>query len=285
MKDLIKTILYQPLYNLLIFLAWLMPGNSIGLAIIFLTIIIRLILLPSSLKAARSQVRLQALQPKINEIRKNYKDQQEQSRALMELYKTEGVSPFSSCLPQLIQLPILFILYKVFQVGLDSSRFSLLYSFTPHPEVINPHFLGLNLANPDLWILPLLAGASQFVLSMLMMPKSIGANSDKDPTQMMMKQMNYIFPIMNIIFARIVPAAVALYWIVTTLFSIVQQLYVNKSIRNNSTEQTNQVVAAAAKSNSNEKPGRKDLLSRLSDRRLNKAEKKSGVSVSIRKKR
>ena len=114
MIDIIKTIIYYPLYNLLIFLAWLVPGHSLGWAIILMTLIIRVILLPPSIKAARAQVRLQMLQPEMNRIKKEIKDQQAQGKALMALYKKEGVSPFGSCLPMLIQLPIIFVLYRVF---------------------------------------------------------------------------------------------------------------------------------------------------------------------------
>ena len=302
MKEFLKTILYQPLYNLLIFFAWLVPGHSIGWAIIMLTILIRLILLPASIKAARAQVKLQALQPKINKLRAEIKDQQEQGRALMKLYKDEDASPFGSCLPLLIQLPIIFILYRVFTVGLDESRFSMLYSFTPRPDQINTIFFGVDLAKPEAWVLPILAGALQFVLSKMTMPPVQSNKSEKtegsqmpDAMTMANKQMVYLFPIMTIFIARSLPAALAIYWIVTTLFGVLQQLYVNKTIKlkkntDGSTEDfdiekyKNLPAKGPLQSTSSPKK-KKDFMTKVMSNRLDKQEKKSGVEVTIRTKK
>jgi YidC/Oxa1 family membrane protein insertase len=294
MIEFFKVILYNPLYNLLIFLAWLVPGHSIGWAIIILTIIIRLLLWSNSIKAARAQVKMQAIQPEINRLRKEVKDQQEQGRALMELYKKEGVSPFGSCLPLLIQMPIIIVLYQVFRAGINQSNFSLLYSFVPHPEQINSLFLGFDLVKPDLWILPILAGITQFILSYLMQPKiatktkaSDIKDGDFDPMQMANKQMVYFFPLITVFFARSMPSALSIYWIVTTLFGIVQQLYVNKHIRKENFAQK-AVLEAKEAVNEIEKeletPKKKDYLSRMMEKRLDKQEKKSGVEITIRKK-
>lgn len=301
MKNLLKIIIYKPLYNLLVFFAWLVPGHSIGWAIIFLTILIRLILLPSSIKASRAQVKLQLLQPEMNRIRKEIKDQQEQGRALMALYKKEGVSPFSSCLPLLIQLPILFILYRVF---LNINNYGInaydLYSFTPHLDKVNSYFFGLDLSKPELWILPILAGLSQFVLSKMMMPSlpQTKASDDKkgfDPTdtmQMANKQMIYIFPLVTIFIARSLPAALALYWTVTTLFGILQQIYVNKTIKKQpevkeeALEDAKEIEAEYGIEEKKAKTSsKKDLLTKMMNKRLDKQEKKSGVEVTIRSKK
>lgn len=152
MSQLFNIILYQPLYNLLILLAAILPGQSIGLAIIVLTLIIRVILLPNSLKAARLQVKNMELQPEINRIRNEIKDKQEQSRALMDLYKREGASPLGSCLPLLIQMPILIAMFRVFKTGLDNNGGIALYSFIPKIEDLNTIFLGVNLNAIDPWI-------------------------------------------------------------------------------------------------------------------------------------
>lgn len=285
-----RVVLYQPLYNILIFLAWLIPGHSIGWAIIALTLLIRLALMPNSFKSARASVKMQIIQPEINRIRKEIKDQKAQGQALMELYKREGVSPFGACLPLLIQMPILIVLYQVFRAGLSGSNFSLLYSFVPHPESINPHFLGMDLSKPDLWVLPILAGLAQFALSYLMMPKTktaVKKDEAPDPMQMANKQMVYFFPIITVLFARSMPSALIIYWIVTTLFGVAQQLYVNKHIRKEKLDQ--KYVAEAEKAVDEiekeiETPKKKDYISRMMDKRLEKQEKKSGVEITIRKK-
>ena len=301
MINFLRTVIYIPLYNLLIFLAWIVPGHSIGWAIILLTIIIRLALLPASLKASRAQVKLQLVQPEINRIRKEIKDQQEQGKALMALYKKEGVSPFGSCLPLLIQLPIIFILYRVFlninKNGLNSGN---LYSFTPHLGSVNTFLFGLDLAKPEIWILPILAGLSQYVLSKMMMPTTPtvtpvnGEKAEPDMMTMMNKQMIYLFPLMTWFIARSLPAGVAFYWIATTLFGIAQQYYVNISIRSNKAE-TAEIIAEAeefekevvaeAQISAPEKPNKtRDMMTKMMNKRLDKQEKKTGVEISIRKK-
>lgn len=294
MINFLKAIIYIPLYNILVFLVWLVPGHSVGWAIIILTILIRLALLPSSMKAAKAQVKMQMLQPEINKIRKEIKDQQAQGKAIMDLYKREGSSPFGSCLPLLVQLPIIFVLYRVFynvnKLGINTTD---LYSFTPHLNSLNTYFLGLNLAKPELWVLPILAGATQFILSKMMMPNlPKSANGEPDMMQMANKQMIYFLPLITIFFARSLPAALALYWTVTTIFGIVQQYYVNKSLRSSKeiqaevkqdeieTEKEIKEIKAEIKPNK-----KADFMTKMMNRRLDKQEKKTGVNISIRQKK
>jgi YidC/Oxa1 family membrane protein insertase len=302
MINILRTVIYIPLYNLLIFLAWVVPGHSIGWAIILLTILIRLALLPASLKASRAQVKLQLVQPEINKIRKEVKDQQEQGKALMELYKKEGVSPFGSCLPLLIQLPIIFILYRVFlNINKNGLNTGNLYSFTPHIGSVNTFLFGLNLAKPEIWILPILAGISQYILSKMMMPTvpatsvKEGEKNEPDMMAMMNKQMIYLFPLMTWFIARSLPAGVAFYWIATTLFGIAQQYYVNINIRNDKKEvaeiiedakEFEQKVIEEAKISEPAKPNKtRDMMSKMMNKRLDKQEKKTGVEITIRPKK
>lgn len=296
MKAFFTTILYIPLYNILIFLVWATPGHSLGIAIIILTILLRFALLPASLKAAKAQARLQLLQPEMNRIKKEIKDQKAQGQALMELYKKEGVSPFGSCLPLLIQLPILIVLYQVFRAGVNMNHFNLLYSFMPRPDSISAHFLWLDLSKPELWVLPILAGVSQFILSKMMTPPA--PKNDKpgevDTMAMASKQMLYIFPIITVVFARSMPAALVLYWIITTVFGIFQQIYVNKSIKNDPKEleearedvkEIEEEFVGQTDSDIEKKVVKPDMMTKLMNRRLDKQEKKTGVEVTIRKKK
>lgn len=304
MINILRTIIYYPLYNLLIFLAWLVPGHSLGWAIILMTLIIRVILLPPSIKAARAQVRLQMLQPEMNRIKKEIKDQQAQGKALMALYKKEGVSPFGSCLPMLIQLPIIFILYRVF---FNINKFGLnlenLYSFTPHMDSVNSLFYGLDLAKPELWVLPILAGVSQFVLSKMMLPpvpkiqtgEKKNAPDMSDTMAMANKQMVYIFPLITIFIARSLPAGIGIYWVITTLFGIAQQIYVNKTIKGNLEEKKEAIddvkeieaeygMVDTVPEKKNNKSSQSDLMTKIMKKKLDKQEKKTGVEVTIRKK-
>ena len=298
MKNLAKTIFYIPFYNLLIFFSWLTNG-SVGWSIVLLTVLIRLILLPSSLKAAKSATKMQTLQPKMNEIKEKYKgDQKKQNEEMMRLYKEEGASPFGACLPLLIQLPILLILYRVFTAGLDTSRYNLLYSFTPHPETLQPIFLGINLAKPDLWVLPILAGVMQLILSLMSMPKPVKNKDGKaDPMQMMTRQMTYLFPIMTVFIGRSIPAALTLYWVITTIFGIGQQWYVNKNLKPKTSnlktsekesiddkDQKEEPKQIESKEMEKEKPAKSDMMTKIMKKRLDKQDRKKGVEITIRSK-
>lgn len=231
-------VLYQPLFNGLILLYKHLPGQDFGIAIIALTVLIKVILYPLGAKGIKMQKALAEIQPKIKEIERKFKHNKEQQmKAVMEFYKKEKINPFSGCLPLLIQLPILIALYRVFWKGLEPERMNNLYSFVSAPEVINPFFLGIiNLAEPCIY-LAILAGIFQFfqtkMLTPVMSKTQQKKNIDpKDPmagfSNMMQKQMLYFFPIFTVVILWKFPAAIGLYWITFTLFAIAQQHFVMK---------------------------------------------------------
>lgn len=228
---LFNEVLYRPLFNGLIFLYNIIPFHDFGLAIILLTIIIRLILYPLNQKAIVSQKALGKLAPQIKEIQNKFAtDKAKQSQALMELYKNNKINPASGCLPLLIQFPILIALYQVFWNGLKPESLSALYSFIVRPEVINPLFLGLiNLAQPYIF-LAILAGLLTFWQSKMMVVSSPSAASGQagDFSAAMNKQMVYLMPLITVFIAWKLPAGLALYWVVTTLAGIIQQYFVIK---------------------------------------------------------
>mgnify|MGYP001563294983 FL=1 len=218
-------ILVPVLLNVLILFYNIIP--DIGVVIILLTMLIRLALAPSFHKSLKSQAAMTAIQPKMNEIREKYKnDQQAQAKAMMDLYKEHKVNPFSSCLPLLIQLPILISLYFVFTQAL-TGELTGLYSFIKRPEHLSPMFLGLlDLSKPS-HVLAVLAGLSQFWQSKLMAPK--GGSGPTDSTQKIMSmQMTYMLPVVSVVIAWNFPAGLPLYWVVTTLFGIGQQYIINR---------------------------------------------------------
>lgn len=201
---------------------------DVGLVIIILTILIRLILAPSFGKSIKNQQVLTALQPKINEIREKFKtDQQSQASAMMALYKEHKVNPFSSCLPLLIQLPIMISLYFVFTKAL-SGNLEGLYSFVQKPESLSPMFLGiLDLSKPN-WVLAILAGLSQFWQSKLMTPNKNNASATDTTQKIMSMQMTYMLPIISVVIAWNFPAGLPLYWVVSTIFGVGQQYIINR---------------------------------------------------------
>lgn len=223
-------ILYQPLFNLLVLLYNYVPGHDFGVAVILLTIIIRVILYPLSVKAVNSQKNLQALQPKIQEVQQKYKsDKERQAREILALYKTEKINPFSGLFLALIQLPILIALYQVFWGGLNPKELMGLYSFIANPGQINSLFLNLvDLSKPNI-VFAVLAGIAQYFQTKMLLPKnSAKLGGQKDISQIMQKQMVYFFPVFTVIILMGLPSALGLYWIVSGIFSIVQQYLILK---------------------------------------------------------
>jgi len=223
-------ILYQPLFNALLLLYQCLPGHDFGIAVILLTVLIRLVLYPLMVQSIRAQKVLSELQPKIQEIQQKFKDdKQRQTKETMALYQREKINPFGGCLPLLIQLPILIALYQVFWKGLQAGELSKLYSFVPRPEMIDPTFFGVvDLSQPSL-VLAFLAGILQFIQTKMITPKT---SQKKDQMSqfsgMMQKQMLYFFPIFTVFILWRLPAAIGIYWVVTTLFSIAQQYLIYK---------------------------------------------------------
>lgn len=225
--------IYQPILNILVALIIYIPGHYLGLAIIILTLIIRTILLIPSQKAMKAQRRMQEIQPKLEELKKTHAgDQSRLAQETMLLWKTNKVSPFSSCLPILIQFPIMIALFNVVRSGLSPDQGIFIYDFLPGFSLhdINPMFLGFNLLEKDLIIFPLTIGIMQFIQMQLMMAKNKKKNSASQPKEMETanKMMKYVMPIMIAFFTTQVPSAVGLYWGTSTFYGIVQQLVVNK---------------------------------------------------------
>lgn len=220
--------IYEPILNLLVGLYNIIPGHDIGLVIILVTIAIRIILAPFMHKSLKGQKEMSVLQPKISALREKHKDDKtEQTKAITELYKEHNINPFSSCLPLLIQLPILIALYQVFAKALKGNLEGL-YSFVHNPGVLNSTLFGwVDLAHPNI-IFAILAGLVQFWQSW-MITKSQNTEG-MDPT---MKAMSiptmYVLPLVSIYIAWKLPAGLPLYWIVTTLFAIGQQYYFNRT--------------------------------------------------------
>ena len=230
MKELYTLILYQPIYNALVFIYNIVPGHDIGIAVILLTIIIKLLLNPLTAKSLRSQRDLQRIQPKIQELQQKFKNQKDVlSQELMKLYKSEKVNPFSSCLPLLIQLPFFIAVFSVFRNGLtDPKSLDMLYPFITNPGEINHISFGMfDLAQAKNVVLAILAGITQFFQGKMLVqkqpPKKVPGSKDESMTAAMNMQMTYIMPLFTIYISWILPAGLVLYIVVTTLLTIYQQ--------------------------------------------------------------
>jgi YidC/Oxa1 family membrane protein insertase len=231
MGNLFVVIFYQPILNLLVFIYNYVPGHDIGLAIIVLTIIVKLVLYPLSKKSIEGQRSLQNIQPKLEEIKKQYANNKEElSRAMMELYKKEKVNPLSSCLPLLIQLPFFWAIFRVFRDELAGKATVLVYSFIAHPGVINPLAFNLvDFSKPNI-ILAILAGLAQFIQAKMMPIKQapIKTNEAKDENlaAAMNRQMLYFMPVFTIFICWTLPSGLAFYWFISTALTIIQQWYI-----------------------------------------------------------
>lgn len=250
MGFIFNTFIYQPLYNLLVFIYNVFPFHDFGIAIIIVTIIIKLLLVPLSKKQIESQKKMQIIQPKVKEIQQKYKhDKEKQSKALMELYKTHKANPVSGCLPLILQLVFLVALYRVLfnisNAGLKVDP-SQLYSFVANPGQINQYFLGIiglsraidlgHLAPSSIphLILVIAAAAAQYFQTKMLMAKQKPAKKEKkkegapDMTQIMSQQMLYLGPLLTLFIGIKFPAGLALYWLVSTLFMVAQQYLLEK---------------------------------------------------------
>ena len=229
MAHLFTIIFYQPILNLLVFLYNTISFHDLGVAIILLTVIIKLVFWPLGRQAIKSQKSLQDLQPKLEELKKKYADNKaELSRATMDLYKENKVNPFSSCLPLLIQLPFLFAVYRVFRAGI-ANDLSLVYSFIYKPEVINTMSFGfLNLAKPSIY-LAILAGLAQFWQAKMLSTKKPAVKTpgskDESMTAIMNKQMLYFMPALTVFIGISLPGGLTLYWFIITLLTALQQVF------------------------------------------------------------
>lgn len=233
-RKFFRTVFFQPIYNILVFLIKIAPYRDLGVAIIILTLIIRFILLVPSQRALISQKRMQELQPKLENIKRQYAGNQEKiAQETMKIWKENKVNPLGSCLPLIIQFPVLIALFYVIQNGLNPDNTYLIYGPLKNADLTNIHtnFLGiLELTKANLLVLPLLIGALQFLQLKLVSLKKKNAEQPKQQSEMEManKTMTYIMPVMIALFTASVPAGVGLYWGVSTAFTIGQQLIINR---------------------------------------------------------
>lgn len=240
--SLFYALIFNPLYNALVFLVSIVPFADVGLAVIVLTVIVKLTLFPLSLKAVKTQIVIRSIEPQLTKIRETYKDKAEQARKTMELYKEQGINPFSSIALIFIQLPIIFGLYWVFvKGGFPEVNPDILYPFTPIPEMFNMQFLWISdISGRDI-ILALLAGITQYFQIKLTLPplkeRAKNPSLKDDLARSFHLQMRYVMPVIVVIIAYVISAAIAIYWTTSNLFAIGQELYVRKRIRNRHEEE------------------------------------------------
>lgn len=244
-----NTLFYDPLYNALVALINIIPGQNVGLAIVLLTILVKIALLPLSHKSTKSQAKMKEIEPHVQKVRDKHKDNKQlQAQEIMQMYQKHGVNPFSGCFLILLQLPIILALYFVFMRGLPVINPESLYGFVALPAAISMSFIGFDLAGKSLILAAAAAIAQYFQMKIAMpdtpkpKPKKPGEKIEfKDElTRNMTSQMRYILPGIIFFVAYTISAAVALYWFVSALFSVGQEWWVRRDSKPLKVEDTNE---------------------------------------------
>jgi YidC/Oxa1 family membrane protein insertase len=244
-----NSLLVHPIMNLTLFAYSIV--HDFGLAIILVTILIRLALYPLYVTQIRSQRAMQEVAPAMDELKKKYgKDRQRFSQEQMKLYSERGVNPAAGCLPLVLQMPLLIALYNaLLQLGcglgpppnnecpglthdmVESFRYVFISNPIPPGGALDTtaHWLpwitqGLQHKDP-LYIIPVMAGVVQLIASVMAMPAK--QTKSDDPSVRMTQSMAYTFPLITVVIGANFPAGLGLYWIATTLFQIVQQYFVS----------------------------------------------------------
>lgn len=254
------TAIFEPLYKLfgaILKFFYELSGNY-GVAIILFTLAVNIILLPLTWKQQKSTTKMQSIQPELKKIQQKYKNDKEKlNMEMMKLYKDNDINPMGGCLPLLIQLPIIFILYQIvyrpltYMIGMAPDAVEALktahnihdYSAEIKIAAMDPNinidfnFLGLNLSDTPsfgvfnwLWLIPLLAGVTTFALSWLTTRQANARKAEREENSAAdtMQTMTKIMPLLTVWFAFNFPAGIGFYWIMNNLFKMIQQLAVNK---------------------------------------------------------
>jgi len=219
--------------------------GDVGFAVILVTIIVKFALSPLTRRSIKSQVLMKRMEPELAQIKKDFPGKEEQAKKTFELYKKYDTNPFSGCLVLILQMPVIFALYYVFYKGIVIDP-NLIYSFVHTPATLSTNFLGILEMGEKSLVLGIITGITQFIQGYLSSPvkpkkvevvKEIGKEDPKgfqeqlsDSMQMNVK---YILPVFIGFIAWKISAAVALYWIVSNIFTIVQEWYIRRKLTRN----------------------------------------------------
>lgn len=241
--DFFTVTLYQPIYNGLVFFIDIIPGGEVGLAVIAITLVVKLLLLPLSIKAVRTQEVMKQVKPKIDEIKEEYSDdKEEQAVKMMEAYDEYDVNPFTGMFTILIQFPIIIALYYVFyNGGLPEISADIVYQFIAIPDTVDMYFFGRSLAESSI-VIAAIAGLSQF-LQTWVSDKLSTDKEDKEPKanpsfieefkENIGGKFMYILPGVVFAISYTLPAVVAVYWATSNFFQVLQTVYVKLRITSN----------------------------------------------------
>ncbi|MEA3253454.1 MAG: YidC/Oxa1 family membrane protein insertase [Chloroflexota bacterium] len=232
MADLWSLLILNPMLNGLIALSSFLPkAVEFGLAIIILTVIVRLILTPIVKRQLKSTKAMQEMQPKMQELQKKYaKNKQKLQQETMKLYKEAGVNPVGCMWPMLVQFPVWIALYQSIMKSLATTPENLLdlsrhlYSWQVVTEAIpvNSHFLWLDLGRPDgTMILAILVGGSMYVQQKMTTAPTVDPKQRSTNSTMLL-----MMPVMFGLFTLMFPSGLALFWLVSNVIGIATQYFI-----------------------------------------------------------
>ena len=224
-RDPWHTLFVDPLINFLVLFNNVLLGQF-GLAIILFTVFMRLLTLPLTVRQFQSTKAMSAIQPKVQEIQKKYKDPKRRQEELMKLYREAGVNPLGCLMPMLIQFPVWIALYRALIVlvgGVPEAVVDLSQHLYPWPYLysaipLEQHFLWLNLGRPDTtFVLPILVGVTTYLQQKVSTTSSVATSPEQ---QQMNQTLNLMMPLMFTWFTLAVPSGLGLYWLVSNVISV-----------------------------------------------------------------
>lgn len=234
MSSLYHTLFFDPLYNFLVYIFTVIPWADAGVAVVIVTLLVRLILYPLSKKAVVTQARMAEIGPELNAIKEKYKNNSEEiARRTLALYRERSVNPFSGILVIIIQIPIIFALYQIF-LQFPEINPEILYSFVSAPDKIETLFLGFVEVGGKSALIAFLAALStylQLYFSAKGQKAPTGDSFGDNLTRNMQKQMKYFFPVLVFFISYSISGVIALYWLTTNIFSILQDWFVKKNLK------------------------------------------------------
>ncbi len=231
---------FDPIYNALVFFIDIMPRGDVGLSIIATVILVKLLLFPLSIKAIKTQKIMRELEPKLKQIKEDNKDDKEaQGKAMLAAYKEAGMNPFASILVLFIQIPVVIALYMVVSKGsagivLPEINPDILYFFVPMPDTVSMLFLNMLDITTKSLALALVAGITYFISMKLSLKALPERDPNKEPEfkddlmRNMHLQMKYVMPVIITVTAYTFSATIAIYFIVSNLMTILQEVIVRK---------------------------------------------------------
>jgi YidC/Oxa1 family membrane protein insertase len=233
------TFFFDPVYNSLVFFIDVIPGGDVGLAIIATVFLVKTILFPISVKAAKTQRIMKEIEPQLKELKETHKDDREaQAKAMMEIYRDAGMNPFASIILIFIQIPVVISLYFSVYTGggiaLPAINTAILYGFIAEPINVTMNFLGFIDITQRSVLLAIAAAVTQFFVVSVTMPKLPPKVEGAEPSMKddfmrnMQVQMKYVMPILIGVVAYTISAAIALYFLVSNIVALIQEVFVRK---------------------------------------------------------